>query len=110
METTMEPNEAMKTEVRCEACGCAFVPELMVERKRKLEFTFFRCDFCGKGYLVSVTDQALRRDIARYAQMAARGKQLTEKQRREARDLLCSNINRSHELMENYTGRKTSNG
>lgn len=101
----MEMNEELKAGVRCDACGCAFVPELLSQREGEIEYTFFRCDFCGKAYMVSVTDEALRESIRRYSQLAMEGAEhMTEEQIQEARDLLASNIRRAQELRTQYLG------
>ena len=52
--------------VRCDACGCAFVPEPKTQREGEIEYSFFNCDYCGKAYIMSVTDAALRRSIRKY--------------------------------------------
>ena len=90
--------------VRCDHCGCAFVPECLSERDSEIEYTFFRCDYCGKAYVVSVTDAALRRDIARYAAIARRNriKRLSEKALRDAAKLKENNIRRQAELRRMY--------
>ena len=32
--------------VRCDACGCAFTPEILTQREGEIEYTFFRCAYC----------------------------------------------------------------
>ena len=100
----MEPNEDLSKEVRCENCGCAFIPELILEQDGDIEYTFFRCPFCGKAYMVSVTDGHLRHDIKRYTQMILSGRmdRMTPEQFQEAKELLASNIRRSCELRSLY--------
>lgn len=94
----------MTQNVRCDACGCAFTPEILKEREKGIEFTFFRCDYCGKAYMVTVTDQPLRRDIARYEALARRNriKRLSEKEQREAIRLKADNLKRARELRAKY--------
>ena len=96
--------ENEKRQVRCDACGCAFVPELLSQREGEIEYTFFRCDYCGKAFMASVTDEALRRDIKRFARIAAIGRKrrLSEKERRKAEELLEENVKRSKELRGQY--------
>ena len=50
-----------KKNCRCDACGCAFVPKPKTQREGKIEYSFFNCDYCGKAYIVSLTDADLRR-------------------------------------------------
>ena len=90
--------------VQCDRCGCAFVPKRLSEREGEIEYTFFRCDYCGKAYVVSVTDATLRRDIARYAAIARRNriKRLSEKALRDAAKLKENNIRRQAELRKIY--------
>lgn len=90
--------------VRCDKCGCAFVPEMQSQWDGKIEYSYFNCDYCGKAYIVSITDTVLRRDIARYASLAERHKRkrLSEQQLREAARLKESNIRRSAELRRMY--------
>ena len=90
--------------VRCDSCSCAFVPKRLLEREGEIEYTYFRCDYCGKAYVVSVTDAALRRDIARYAAIARRSriKRLSEKALRDAAKLKENNIRRQLELRKMY--------
>ena len=55
-----------KKNCRCDVCGCAFVPEAKLLREGEIEYTYFNCDYCGKAYIVSVTDFVLRRSIQKY--------------------------------------------
>lgn len=47
-----------KQNIRCDACGCAFVPEPQTQREGEIEYSYFNCDYCCKAYMVSVTDAA----------------------------------------------------
>lgn len=93
-----------KQAVHCDFCGCAFVPEPKTQREDEIEYTFFNCDYCGKAYLVSVTDAALRKNIRRYAALAERQKKnsLSEKALREIADLKATNLKRAAELQQMY--------
>ena len=88
-----------KLNVRCDFCGCAFVPEPKNQREGEIEYTFFNCDYCGKAYIVSVTDAALRKNIRRYAALAERQKKnpLNEQALREIVDLKEMNLKRVSE-------------
>ena len=79
-----------KQNVRCDACGCAFVPE--------------HCDYCGKAYIVSVTDSALRRSICKYRSLAEKlkDKPLSEETLREVTALKDANTKRAAELRQMY--------
>ena len=90
--------------VRCNFCGCAFVPEAKTRCEGEIEYTYFNCDYCGKAYVASVTDAALRQSIRRYAMLAERqkGKQVNEKVLREVADLKDQNLKRAAELRKMY--------
>ena len=90
--------------VRCDACGCAFVPKSKSLREGEIEYTYFNCDYCGKAYIVSVTDAELRRGIARYARLSKKlkGKPVTEQTLREVAELKNANVKRAAELRQMY--------
>lgn len=90
--------------VRCDKCRCAFVPELKAQREGEIEYSYFNCNYCGKAYMVSITDTALRRDIARYAHLAERHKhkRLSEQELLLAARLKEQNLKRSAELRQMY--------
>ena len=93
-----------KKNCRCDACGCAFVPETQTQRECEIEYSFFRCDYCGKAYIVSVTDAALRRSIRKYRTLAEKlkGKPLSEQTLREVAALKDANARRAAELRKAY--------
>lgn len=86
--------------VRCDACGCAFVPKSKSLREGEIEYTYFNCDYCGEAYIVSVTDTELRRGIRRYAALTKKlkGKPVTEQTLREVTALKNANMRRAAEL------------
>ena len=98
-----KPSAPVKA-VRCDACGCAFVPEPKTQRKGEIEYSFFNCDYCGKAYIVSVTDAALRRSIRKYRTLAEKlkGKPLSEETLREVTALKDANTKRAAELRQMY--------
>ena len=100
----MEQMNELRAGVKCDACGCAFGPELLTRREGEIEYTWFCCDYCGRAYMVSVTDEALRRNIKKYAAIAEKGrhKRLTEKEIRKTRRLLEANMKRADELRRQY--------
>ena len=93
-----------KQNVRCDACGCAFVPEPKTQREGEIEYSFFNCVFCGKAFIVSVTDAALRRNIRKYAVFADRQKTstLSEMELLVAARLKQENLRRAAELRQMY--------
>lgn len=90
--------------VRCDACGCAFVPEPKTRREGEIEYSFFNCDYCGKEYIVSVTDTALRQSIRKYRSLAEKlkNKPLSEETLREVTALKDANTKRAAELRQMY--------
>ena len=90
--------------VRCNFCGCAFVPEAKTLREGEIEYTYFNCDYCGKAYIVSVTDAALRRSIRKYRSLAEKlkVKPLSEDTLREVTALKDANTKRAAELRQMY--------
>lgn len=87
--------------VRCDACGCAFTPEFITQRDGDIDYTFFRCAYCGKAYMVSITDEKLRQDIARYMAITKKGR-LTAEETREAIELLRANKERVNLLRHQH--------
>ena len=63
-----------------------------------------RCDYCGKAYLVSVTDADLRKDIRRYRTLAEKHKikPLSEQTLREMAALKEQNLKRAAKLRQIY--------
>ena len=94
----------MKKNCRCDACGCAFVPKPKTQREGEIEYSFFNCDYCGKAYIVSVTDADLRRSIRKYRTLAEKlkGKPLSEDTLREVAALKDANAWRAAELRKAY--------
>lgn len=93
-----------KQNVRCDFCGCAFLPEPKIQREGEIEYSFFNCDYCGKAYIVSVTDAALRKDIRKYAALAEQQKKnpLNEQALKEIVNLKEMNLKRATELRQMY--------
>ena len=96
-------NETGKV-IRCDICGCGFIPKILKEKEGDIEFTFFRCDLCGKAYVTTVTDSVLREGIAAYTEMAERNAQerLPEPEQFEMQRLKEANAQRSRELRRVY--------
>ena len=96
--------EGFDGNVRCDACGCAFPLDFETRVDGEIETTFFRCPYCGKGYVVSVTDEALRRNIQEYVQLYKRNqkKRLSERTQKRLQKLKASNVKRCEELKKQY--------
>lgn len=90
--------------VRCDACGCAFPLDFETHVNGEIETTFFHCPHCGKGYVVSVTDEALRKNIREYQQLYTRNqkKRLSERSLKRLQKLRASNVIRCEELKKRY--------
>ncbi len=90
--------------IRCDACGCGFEPEALTERDGDIEYTFFRCGYCGKAYMVSVTDSRLRESIAQYVRLAEANKKdrLSERRQRRMQKLKEENVRMARELRRTY--------
>ncbi|HRU98643.1 MAG TPA: hypothetical protein P5092_14565 [Ruminococcus sp.] len=93
-----------KQNVRCDSYGCAFAPEPKTQREGEIKYSYFNCDYCGKAYIVSVTDAALRRSIRKYRTLAEKlkGKPVTEQTLRDVTALKDANTKRAAELRQMY--------
>ncbi len=89
---------------RCDKCGCAFIPQMQMQREGEIEYSFYNCNYCGKAYLVSVTDAALRKNIQKYAAFVGRRKteMMSEMELLAAARLKQSNMERAAELRQMY--------
>ena len=89
---------------RCDACGCAFEPKALTEKDGDIEYTFFRCDYCGKAYMVAVTDSELRTNIAEYVRLAETNKRhrLSERRQRRMQRLKEQNVRMAWELRSRF--------
>ncbi len=90
--------------VRCDACGCAFVPEPKTRREGEIEYSFFNCNYCGKAFIVFVTDAPLRKNIRKYREIAERQREttLSEMELLFAARLKEQNVKRAAELRQMY--------
>ena len=93
-----------KQNCRCDKCGCAFIPQMQMRREGEIEYSFFNCNYCGKAYIVSVTDAALRRNIQKYAAFTGRRKteMMSEMELLAAARLKQANMERAAELRQMY--------
>ena len=80
------------------------MPEAKVLREGEIEYTYFNCDYCGKAYIVSVTDFVLRRSIQKYRMLAKKlkGRRVNEQTLREVAELKDANTKRAVELRRMY--------
>ncbi len=90
--------------VRCDHCGCGFVPEMQTRLEGEIEYGYFNCDYCGKAYMVSVTDATLRKNIRKYREIADRQQKstLSEMELLFAARLMEQNLKRATELRQMY--------
>ena len=100
----MEDENSTGRKVRCDACGCAFEPKAQSQMEDGIEYTFFRCDFCGKAYMVSVTDEKLRESIAEYVRLAEQNKavRLSEPEQFRMQKLKTETAERAKALRRMY--------
>jgi hypothetical protein len=88
--------------ITCNECG-RIINKIKPRTKRTgdIEHKYFVCRRCGAVYVISVTDEALRQNVARFEKMTD-GKVFTPEKSQEARLLLQANVARSRELKEQY--------
>jgi hypothetical protein len=93
-----------ESNVRCDACGCAFAPKAKTEEHEGIERTFFSCPYCGNRYLVAVTDEALRQSIRQYTQLARMNKvkRLPERTQKRLQKMKEKNVQRGRALRGQY--------
>ena len=105
-------SETKGREVRCVYCGCAFMPKALTQQERDIEYTFFRCDFCGKAYGATVTDSVLREGIAEYVRMAEENKieRLSEPEQFRMQRLKTENVERARTLRKVYLKEEKPSG
>ena len=98
-----KPSAPVKV-VHCDHCGCGFVPEILTRSEGEIEYSYFNCDYCGKAYIVTVTDAALRRNIRKYREIADRQQKstLSEMELLFAVRLKEQNLKRAAELRQMY--------
>ena len=98
-----KPSAPVKV-VHCDHCGCGVVPEMQTQSEGEIEYSYFNCDYCGKAYIVTVTDAALRRNIRKYREIADRQQKstLSEMELLFAVRLKKQNLKRAAELRQMY--------
>ena len=93
-------SETNGQEIRCDECGCAFVPEMLTQKDGEIEYGFFHCGYCGRAYMVSVTDEELRKGIREYLRLATlnKEKRLSEPMQFKMQELKAANAERERAL------------
>lgn len=90
----------------CDKCNKEFTLKLKKTTKDDLEITYIKCPKCKEKYIVSVTDEELRKDINKAIEL--RNKMLQDSNDKEAiRDyyiLKNNNLIRGKQLKEKYLG------
>jgi hypothetical protein len=93
-----------KGSVQCDACAGVFAPAFLTTRKGELEYQYFCCPYCNRPYIVSVTDEELRRSIREYLAIGEKIRRdgETESLRKESLEKLRANVRRSGELLSKF--------
>lgn len=93
--------------VRCDKCH-KIIERVKPEWKKvgDIEYYYLECPRkrCKAVYTISATDTALRQDIKRFEEMTAKaqGRQQTEKEIQEAKELWRANVARNREIKAQY--------
>lgn len=91
--------------IKCNECG-RIISNVKPKWKKAgdIEYYYLQCARCGAVYIISATDTGLREDIKRFKEivMTARDRELTEKEMKEAQELLQANVARNREIKERY--------
>ena len=59
--------------VNCDKCGRDFYPVMEEKWEEEMRYVFFRCEHCGKAYMVSVTDEKQRQMIDQFVEYCKNG-------------------------------------
>lgn len=94
----------VKNIVKCDKCGRNIKINHKYKRVGDLEYRYFSCKRCGAVYVISVTDEALRKEIKKYQKiMEGLQTQIVPPEiSQEAQLILQTNVQRSRELKEKY--------
>lgn len=94
-----------KPVIKCNECG-RIINNAKPKQKKTgdIEYLYLQCARCKEVYIISATDTELREDIKRFKEtvMAARDRKLTEKEMKEAQELLQANVARNREIKEKF--------
>ena len=64
--------------IKCDKCGRDFYPVMEEKREGEMKYVFFRCEHCGKAYMVSVTDAKQRQMIDQFVEYCKNGQGQSE--------------------------------
>lgn len=96
----------MSSKTICDKCGRKFTIKLHTKEKGNLQIAYFKCPKCYEEYIVTVTDEELRKNIKEAASL--RYKMLLDCNDKESiRDyhvLKNKNCIREQELKKEYLG------
>ncbi len=91
--------------IKCNECG-RIINNAKPKQKKAgdIEYLYLQCARCRAVYTISATDTGLREDIRRFKEMVmtARDRKLTEKEMKEAQELLQANMARNREIKAQY--------
>lgn len=94
-----------RTVVKCDKCN-KIIGKVKPKWKKvgDIEYYYLKCPRCKEVYTISATDTALRQDIKRFEEMTAKaqGRQPTEKEIQEAKELWRANVARNREIKAQY--------
>lgn len=99
-----EDVKRIKQIVRCDKCDGNIKINLRYKRVGDLEYRYFRCRRCGAVYIISVTDEDLRKEIKRYQEIIEKFQKtvIPPEISQEAQLIIQNNAKRSRELKEKY--------
>lgn len=88
--------------VYCDKCGNKLIPKIEKKKDEDLEITSFRCDNCGKEYIVCVTDERVREDQKKLLSIRNKIKSIRSERKKEV-DIMASKYN---EMIKHSTREK----
>lgn len=96
------PRRNAKKVAKCDNCGrnINIKPHTKTDAKG-IEWKWFKCIRCGTVFVISATDEALRKDIAEYESLVTevnKAPDVNEAKVQKAQELLKANIARSREI------------
>ena len=94
--------QKLKNIAICDKCGKNTKINHKYKRVGELEYRYFRCKRCGEVYVISVTDEELRKEIKKYQKIMEETKVTKPEISQEAKMILEKNIKRSRELKEKH--------
>lgn len=86
----------------CDKCGKYTKINCKYKRDGDLEYRYFRCKCCGEIYIISVTDEELRKEIENYQKIIWETQSDQPESLQETKMILEKNVIRSRELKKKY--------